>query len=59
MILSHGIFCCSVLGRIRALELELEPVGDEGDEFGIRGLALGVGNGVAEKALEGVQIFIA
>ena len=53
------IFGCSVLGRIRALELELEAVCDEGDEFGIGGLALGVGYGVAEDPLEGVEIFIA
>ena len=41
------------------LQLELQFVSDEGDEFTVGGLALGVGNGVAEEALEGVQIFIA
>ena len=48
------MFCCSVLGRVRALELELEAVGDEGDELGIGGLALGVADGIAEEPLEGV-----
>jgi hypothetical protein len=47
------------LRRVFTLELQLQLVCDEGDEFGIGGLALGVGNGVAEKALEGVQRFIA
>ena len=59
----HGlaVSVCSflILGRVGTLELQLEPVGDEGDEFGICRLALGVGYGVAEEALEGVQIFIA
>ena len=53
------IFGCSVLGRVFSLELELEAVGDEGDELRVGGLALGVGYGVAEDPLEGVQIFIA
>ena len=48
------IFGCSVLGRVFSLELELEAVGDEGDELRVGGLALGVGNGVAEDPLEGV-----
>ena len=41
------------------LQLELQFVSDEGDELTVGGIALGVGNGVAEDALEGVQIFIA
>ena len=53
------IFGCSVLGRVFSLELELEAVGDEGDELRVGGLALGVGYGVAEDPLEGVEIFIA
>ena len=56
MVLSHGILCRSVLGRVRALELQLQAVGDEGDEFGICRLALGVGYGIAEEPLEGVQV---
>ena len=47
------------LRRVFTLELQLQLVGDQGDEFGIGGLALGVGYGVAEEALEGVEIFIA
>ena len=46
----------SVLRRVRALELELQLVCDQGDELRIGGLALGVGHGVAEEALQGVQI---
>lgn len=53
------IFGCSILGRVRALELELQAVCDEGDELRVGGLALGVGYGVAEDPLEGVEIFIA
>ena len=53
------IFGCSVLCRVFSLELELEAVGDEGDEFTVGGLALGVGYGVAEEPLEGIEIFIA
>ena len=34
------------------LALELEPVRNHGDEFTIRGLSLGVGDGVAEVLLE-------
>ena len=48
------IFGCSILGRVRALELELQAVCDEGDELRVGGLSLGVGNGVAEDPLEGV-----
>ena len=53
------IFGCSVLGRVFSLELEMEAVCDEGDELRVGGLALGVGNGVAEDPLEGIEIFIA
>ena len=37
----------------------METVCDEGDEFRVRRLALGVGYGVAKEPLEGIQIFIA
>ena len=47
------------LRRVFTLELQLQLVGDQGDEFGIGGLALGVGHGVPEEALEGIQRFIA
>ena len=46
----------SELGCLGALELKLELVRDEGDELRIGGIALGVGHGVAEEPLEGVQI---
>ena len=46
----------SELGHVLSLELELELVRNQGDEFGIRGLALGVAHGVAEESLQGVQI---
>ena len=34
----------------------MQPVGDQGDELRIGGLALGVAHSVAEEALQGVQI---
>ena len=56
----HGLALsvCSflILCGVFALELELQSVCDEGDEFGIGGLALGVTDGVAEKSLERIQI---
>ena len=36
--------------------LELETVGDHSNELRIRGLALGVGDGIAEILLQGLQI---
>ena len=48
-----------ILRCVFALELQLKAVCDEGDEFRVRGFSLGVGNGVAEEALEGIQVFIA
>ena len=46
----------SVLCRLGGLELQLELVRNQGDELRIGGFALGVGHGVAEEALEGVEI---
>ena len=46
----------SELGGIGSLELELQLVCDEGDELGIGGLSLCVGNRVAEKSLQSIQI---
>lgn len=34
----------------------MQLIRDESNEFGIRGLALCIGNGVAEEPLQGVQI---
>ena len=45
-----------VIGHLLALELKLELVRNQGDELRIGGLALCVGHGVAEEALQGVQI---
>ena len=39
-----------------AAELELQAVGDEGDEFAVRRLALRVRHGVAEEALQRLQV---
>ena len=49
----------SILRCVCALELELEAVCDEGDELTVGGLALGIADGIAEKSLQGIQIFIA
>ena len=46
----------SEIRNFAGLELEGQFVSDKGDEFGIRGFSLGVGNCVAEKSLERVQI---
>ena len=46
----------SVLRRLGGLELQLKPVRNEGNELTIGGLPLGVAHGIAEEALQGVQI---
>ena len=46
----------SELRRLGGFELQLQLVRNQGDELRICGLALGVGHGVAEKALQGIQI---
>ena len=46
----------SVLRRLRALELQLQLVRDQGNELRIGGLALGIGNRVAEEPLQGIQV---
>ena len=48
--------CFSIIAHAGAAHLQLQFVGDKGDELRIGGLALGVGNRVAEEALEGIQI---
>lgn len=45
-----------ILKGLRGLELQLELVGDEGDELGVRRLALGVGDGIAEEFLQGFEV---
>ena len=46
----------SILRRLGALELQLEPVRDQGNKLTVRGLALGVRYRVAKEALQGVEI---
>ena len=46
----------SILRRLGALELQLQPVRDQSDELTICGLALGVAHRVAKEALQGVEI---
>ena len=46
----------SELGRLGALELKLQFVGDKRNKLRIGGLSLGVTHGVAKEALQGVQI---
>ena len=46
----------SEIGNLGRLQLQLQFVSDKGDEFRIGGLALCGVDGVAEEALEGIQI---
>ena len=46
----------SVLHCLAALELQLQPVRNEGDKLAVGGLSLGIADGVAEEALQGVQV---
>ena len=46
----------SVLQCLAALELLLQPVRNQGDELTVGGLSLGVADGVAEEALQCVQV---
>ena len=46
----------SEIGNLRRLQLKLQFVSDQGDEFGIRGFSLGIADGIAEKSLQSVQI---
>ena len=46
----------SILRRLGALELQLQPVRDQSDELRIGGLSLGIAHCVAEEALQGVQV---
>ena len=46
----------SILGRLGGLELQLKPVGNEGNKLTIRGLALGIAHGIAKEALQGIQV---
>ena len=46
----------SILGRLGGFQLELQAVGNQGDELTVGGLPLGIADGVAEEALQGVQV---
>ena len=46
----------SVLHCLAALELQLKPVCNQGDELTVGGLSLGIADGVAEEALQGIQV---
>ena len=45
-----------ILGGLGALELQLKPICNQGNKLTIGGLPLGVADGVAKEALQGVQI---
>ena len=46
----------SILGRLGALELQLQPVRDQSDELRIGGFSLGIADCITEKPLQGAQI---
>ena len=46
----------SELGHVLTLQLKLELVRNQGDELRIGGLSLGIADGVAKEALEGIQV---
>ena len=46
----------SEIGNLAGLQLKLQFVSDQGNKFGIRGISLGVADGIAEKSLECIQI---
>ena len=46
----------SEIGNLRRLQLKLQFVSDQSDEFGIGGFSLGIADGIAEESLQSVQI---
>ena len=44
------------IGDFRRLQLQLELVCNKRNKFGIRGFSLGIADGIAEEALEGIQV---
>ena len=63
----HGIFdhhpksrkpvaAQSEIGNFRRLQLKLQFVSDQGNEFGIRGFSLGIADSIAEKSLQRIQV---
>lgn len=45
-----------VLGYVLSLELKLELISDKRNELTIRGLSLGIADGVAKESLQSIQI---
>ena len=43
--------CC-----LGGLQLQLELVCNQGDEFRVRGFSLGIADGIAEKSLQSIQV---
>ena len=46
----------SILGRLGGFQLELQAVGNQGDELTIRRLPLGIAHGIPKEPLQGIQI---
>ena len=46
----------SEIGNLAGFQLQLELIGNQGDEFRIRWLALGIADSIAEETLEGIQV---
>ena len=45
-----------ILRRLGALELQLKPIRNQRNKLTIGGLPLGIADGVAKEALQGIQI---
>ena len=57
--MQRPFFLCSVAshrGLLHVFKLQLQPVGNEGDKLRIGGLSLGIGDRIAEKPLQCLQI---
>ena len=46
----------SEIGNLAGLQLKLQFVSDQRNEFGIRGFSFGIADGIAEKSLQSVKI---
>ena len=46
----------SEIGNLAGLQLKLQFVCDQGNEFGIRGFSLGIADSIAEKSLQRIQV---
>ena len=45
-----------ILGRLGALELQLQPICNQGNKLTVCGLPFGIADGIAKEALQGVQV---